>query len=376
MNPEYIYRFIRFLIVIGIIFLGGFAFLIIAKVAYPFLIAIFIAMLINPLVNVLEKKAKLPRALAVIISIIIIIGVFIGLVTLLITEIVSGASYLANVLPEHIQTLVTYIENYVTSQIIPLYEKGTSLFKSLGAGQQDTIIKNIQAAGQKVASNAGDFLQNLFQKLPVFVGWIPNAATVLVFSLLATFFISKDWYRLTGFFGRFLPVKARTSGKSVFDDLKKALVGFIRAQLTLISITLVIVLIGLLILRVDYAITIALVCGIVDILPYLGTGVVFIPWLIYEFITGHIPLGVGLAILYTVVVVQRQVMEPKILSSSIGINPLPTLIALFVGFKLLGFLGLILGPVTLVVITTLNKANVFTDLWNFIMGKPNIEIKK
>jgi sporulation integral membrane protein YtvI len=332
--------------------------------------------MINPLVNILEKKARLPRSLAVIISIIIIIGVFIGLVTLLVTEIVSGASYLANVLPEHIQTLVNYIENYVTSKIVPLYEKGTSLFKSLGAGQQDTIIKNIQAAGQKVASNAGDFLQNLFQKLPVFVAWIPNAATVLVFSLLATFFISKDWYKLTGFFGRLLPVKARTSGKSVFEDLKKALVGFIRAQLTLISITLVIVLIGLLILRVDYAITIALVCGIVDILPYLGTGVVFIPWLIYEFITGHIPLGVGLAVLYTVVVVQRQVMEPKILSSSIGINPLPTLIALFVGFKLLGFLGLILGPVTLVVITTLNKANVFTDLWNFIMGKPKIEIKK
>ena len=70
--------------------------------------------------------------------------------------------------------------------------------------------------------------------------------------------------------------------------MKKALLGFIKAQLTLISITLIIVLIGLLILRVEYAITIALITGIVDLLPYLGTGAVFVPWIIYEAVTGNI----------------------------------------------------------------------------------------
>ncbi len=376
MNPEYIYRTIRFFIVIGI-FIGVVTlFVFISKLTYPFLIGIGIALLINPLVNFLENKVRLPRAVAVIISIILIISVFIGLITLLITEIVAGANYLADVLPDHVQTLVNYIEDFIASQIIPLYDQATSLFKSLNAGQQDTIMQNIQSAGQKIASSAGTFLQNFFQKLPTLISWIPNAATVLIFSLLATFFISKDWYRLTKYFRKFLPEKAQKSGKTVFNDLKKALVGFIRAQLTLISITLVIVLLGLLILRVDYAITIALVSGIVDLLPYLGTGVVFIPWIVYEAITGHISLAVGLGVLYTVVIVQRQFMEPKILSSSIGLNPLATLIALFVGFKLVGFLGLILGPVTLVIITTLNRANVFRDIWNFIMGKPNKNIKQ
>ncbi|MBS4173793.1 sporulation integral membrane protein YtvI [Bacillus sp. FJAT-49736] len=376
MNPEYIYRTIRFLIVIGIVIGALIAFVFISKVTYPFLIGLVIALFINPLVNFLEKRLKLPRSIAVIISILLIISVFIGLITLLITEIVAGANYLADVLPDHVQTLVNYIENFIASQVIPLYDQATSLFKSLNAGQQDTIMHNIQSAGQKIASNAGDFLQNFFQRLPSIISWIPNAATVLIFSLLATFFISKDWERLSKIGGKFIPEKARKSGKTVFSDLKKALIGFIRAQLTLISITLVIVLIGLLILRVDYAITIALVSGIVDLLPYLGTGVVFIPWIIYEAITGNVYLAVGLGVLYTVVIVQRQFMEPKILSSSIGLNPLATLIALFVGFKLVGFLGLILGPVTLVIITTLNKANVFRDIWNFIMGKPNINIKE
>lgn len=169
--------------------------------------------------------------------------------------------------------------------------------------------------------------------------------------------------------GKLVPDKAKVSGKTVFIDLKKALFGFIRAQLTLISITTVIILIGLLILRVDYAITIALVTGIVDIIPYLGTGAVFVPWIIYDIISGDTGLAIGLGILYIIVLVQRQIMEPKILSSSIGLDPLATLIALFVGFKLIGFLGLILGPVTLVIISTLNRANVFKDIWAFIMGK-------
>lgn len=371
MNPLYIYRTIRFLVVLGIVIGAALIFYFVSKVTYPFLIAIAIAFLINPLVNFLESKAKFPRALAVIVSIIFIIGVFIGLITLLIAEIVSGTNYLADVVPKHVNTLIEYVEDFIAGQVIPLYNQAASLFKSLDVGQQDTILHNIQTAGQKIANNAGNFLQNFFLKLPALVSWIPNAATVLIFSLLATFFISKDWYRLTRLGNKFIPDRAMKSGRTVITDLKKALFGFIRAQLTLISITLVIVLIGLLILRVDYAITIALVSGIVDILPYLGTGVVFIPWIIYSAISGDVPLAIGLGVLYTVVVVQRQLMEPKILSSSIGLNPLATLIALFVGFKLVGFLGLILGPVTLVIITTLNRANVFRDIWNFIIGKPN-----
>ncbi|RLQ98313.1 sporulation integral membrane protein YtvI [Falsibacillus albus] len=369
MNPEFIYRTLRFIFVIGIIVISLIGLYYISTVTYPFLIAIGIAFIINPLVNLFENKARIPRSAAVLISLVILIAFFAGLITLLIAEIVSGANYLGKVVPEHVDTLVKYIENLITSQIIPLYNEGASLFKNLNAGQQDTITQNIQTAGQKIASSAGAFLQNFFQKLPNIISWIPNAATVLVFSALATFFISKDWYRLSGLLARFLPVKARTSGQKVFIDLKKALFGFIRAQFTLISITSVIVLIGLLILRVDYAITIALVSGLVDLLPYLGTGAVFVPWIVYEAIAGDTGLAVGLSILYVIVIVQRQIMEPKVLSSSIGLDPLATLIALFVGFKLVGFLGLILGPVTLVIITTLHKANVFHDVWNFIKGK-------
>jgi sporulation integral membrane protein YtvI len=369
LNYTYIYRTLRFFLVIGIIVVSIFSIYYISKVTYPFLIAIVIAFMINPLVNLFEKKVRMPRPLAVFLSLIIIIALFAGLITLLVAEIVAGANYLANVVPEHFDTLVNYSEKVFTNQVLPFYNNLTNMFNKLDAGQKDTITTNIQNVGQKIANTGGTFIKNLFGIIPNILSWLPNAATVMIFSFLATFFISKDWYKFSAFGGKILPERAKSSGKTVFEDLKKALFGFLKTQLTLISITAVLVLIGLLILRIDYAITIALITGMIEIVPYFGTGLVFIPWIIYELISGDTKLAIGLGILYVVGIAVRQVVEPKILSSSIGLDPLATLIALFVGFELFGFLGLIIGPVSLVIFGTLYRARVFHDLWAYIIGR-------
>ncbi|MGD6841056.1 sporulation integral membrane protein YtvI [Bacillus infantis] len=368
MNTVYLNRSLRFIVVIGAVLLLLAGLFYISKVTYPFIIGFAIAFLMNPLVNFLVRKGRMPRALAVLISLILIFAFFAGLITLLIAEIVSGADYLAQVVPNHLETLITYAEDFFAGQLIPLYNQLTSMFNSLDTGQKDTILANIQNVGSRFGATAGSFIQSFFEKIPNILSWFPNAASVVIFSLLATFFISKDWYRLSILGNRLLPEKAKASSATVFTDLKKALFGFVKAQATLVSITAIIILIGLLILRVDYAITIALVTGIVDIIPYLGTGLIFVPWIIYEAIAGEMSTAVGLGVLYVIVLVQRQVMEPKVLSSSIGMDPLATLVALFVGFKTIGFLGLIAGPVVLVIITTLHKAGVFRDLWLYIKG--------
>lgn len=370
MNRENADRVVRFFIVIIVAAASLLSIYYASKVIYPFIIALIIATAINPVVGILERKWKFPRTLAVLTTLIVLIGIFTGLITLLIAEIVAGASYLATVVPEHVATLIKYLEKMFANQVIPFYNKLAGMFQSLDSGQRDTIMNSIDETSGRITESVTAFLQNFFLKLPGLVSWIPNAATVIIFSLLATFFISKDWERLSVLTSRLLPNKVKSSGIRVFADLKKALVGFVKAQITLISITLVIVLVGLLILRINYAITIALILGLLDLLPYLGTGTVFVPWIIYEAVTGNIGLAIGLGILYTVVIVQRQLMEPKILSTNIGLSPLGTLISLFVGFKLIGFLGLILGPVTLVLLTTLHKANVFRDIWAYIKGPP------
>ncbi|MGE7120116.1 sporulation integral membrane protein YtvI [Peribacillus sp. NPDC046944] len=368
MNPVYIYRFIRFISVIGIIILGGIALFYLSKYTYPFIIAMIIAFLMNPLVTFFEKKAHLPRGLAVFVSLLLIFLIFAGLITLLVTEIISGTNYLAGVIPEHIETIVDYIETLIATKIIPLYNQTTAMFNTLDQDQQDTILKNIQNIGESITTGVSGFIQAFLKNIPAIIGWFPTTVTALLFTLLGTFFISKDYDRFGRMTGNVLPNKLFSGAKRLFRDLKRALFGFIRAQFTLVSLTTVTILIGFLILGVKYSITIALICGLVDIIPYLGTGTIFIPWIIFEFISGNTSLAIGLSVLYIIVVVQRQLIEPKVLSSSIGLDPLATLIALFIGFKLIGFLGLIAGPVTLVIFNTLQRAHVFQAIWSYIMG--------
>ena len=349
--------------------MGGASLLYIATFTYPFIIAMILAFFMNPLVNFLEQKGRLPRSVSVFLALLLIFSVLAGLIILLITEIVSGTNYLASVIPDHIENFVTYIENFVAHTIIPFYNDTATLFNQLDPTQQQTIIKNIQDIGHNFTTDVSHFIQASLKNIPTIIGWIPSTATILFFSLMATFFISKDWHRLVKMTGKLLPYKIFSDGKKVILDLKQALFGFIVAQFTLLSLTTITILIGFLILRVEYAITIALICGLIDFIPYLGTGSVFIPWIIYELITGDTQFAMGLLVLYIVVIVQRQLIEPKVLSSSIGIDPLATLIALFAGYKIMGFLGLILGPIILVIINTLYRANIFHEIWTFIVGK-------
>src|SRR5699024_10045939 len=101
-------------------------------------------------------------------------------------------------------------------------------------------------------------------------------------------------------------------------------------------------------MQIEQALTIALIIAFVDLLPYVGSSAILFLWAIYEMVIGSIALGIGVASLLTVVAVTRQFIEPKVLSSSLDLDPLSTLISLFVGFKLFGFLGLNIQPLSLV----------------------------
>ncbi|KMY43515.1 membrane protein [Bacillus sp. FJAT-27916] len=369
MNLEYLYRALRFVFVIVGTAASVYLLLLTAKYTYPFIIGICLAFLMNPFITFLTGKLRFPRALAVLASMLILIALIAGLITFLVTETVAGAAYLSDVLPKHLNTMIILIQDYFQAKILPLYEKIISLFNNLEAGQQDTVLSNIENIGSSIGTTLTNLIQTTLGFVPKLIGWLPGAGTGAIFTLLATFFIAKEWNKLLAKTQQFLPDKTLQNIRKVIIELERALFGFIRAQLTLISMTTLIVLIGLLILRIEFAITIALITGFVDLLPYLGTGLVFVPWIIYALMTGNLSLALGLAILYTVVIVQRQLMEPKILSSSIGLDPLATLVAIFVGFKILGFLGLILGPIVLVIIRTLYKLHILHDVWDFIMGR-------
>ncbi|MFY0542929.1 sporulation integral membrane protein YtvI [Brevibacillus sp. H7] len=363
-------RVARFIWVCLLLYLAYRLFLFATPLLYPFFISLLIALMINRPVTYLSEKSKIPRWLSVTIALIALLAFSGGLVTLIVASTVIEIGELITRLPVFMAELASYLQRTISQDfLLGLYNQIELFYTQLDSNYQDKIndtvgkgITSITQAGQNLVLGFLEGIKNILISLP-------NLATVLVISLLGAFFISKDFYLWETRLRRVLPRGVNSRMDTILIDLRNALFGFVKAQLTLISLTAAIVIVGLLILRVEYAVTIGLITGLVDLLPYLGTGTVFIPWIIYSFFKGNYSLVIGLSILYGIVIIFRQIMEPKVVAENVGLDPLLTLVALFVGLQLFGFLGLIVGPVTLVIINALVKANVFEDVWKYIRGR-------
>ncbi|BAB04182.1 sporulation integral membrane protein YtvI [Halalkalibacterium halodurans] len=369
MNHPTLLLIARLLIVALLIATGLYALYFFLSLTYPFLIAALLAFFMNPIVNTLEKDIRLPRPLAVLVSLLLLFGLIGGLVTIMIVKMIDGFRYLSLMVPTQIERISMTIQNYVNEQILPLWNQGLGLIDRLEPSQQRALEEGIQQLGGQLASLLGNLGQAIANGLSHIVSALPLTLTVVVFIILGLYFISKDWNKFKMAARTRLPFIVRRRTLDVIKDLKTKVFGFITAQVILISLTALINFIGLLVLQVEHPFTIALIIGLVDLLPYLGTGIILIPWGIYSIVTGNLFLGVGLLALYGLTVLIRQLAEPKVLSSSLGLNPLATLISLFAGLQLFGVLGLVIGPVLLVLLLSLYQANVLNGIWRFIKGE-------
>lgn len=368
MYKPLLFQVLRFLSVIGAILGIYFVTIYTADVLFPVLIAILLSFLINPAVSFFENKFKFPRPVASAAVILALFGFIMGIILFLMAELIQGTAYLAEILPKQVQTLTGAAEELINTKLLPLYHKIIDFFHSLNPAQQSAITENIQELLGNISVSAADLLHRLFSAIPAILSSLPNSIAVIIFIVLAAFFITNDWQTLSESLKKGIPASAISTIKRAVKQLKKTISGFFKAQLLLISITTCIVYIGLLIFKIEHALTIAIIAAAVDLLPLIGTGIIFIPWIIYLFITANYSLTISLAVLYMLIVILRQLLEPKILSSHIGLNPLAALLALFAGIQLWGVPGLIISPFLLVLFIALHQAGILKQLWQFIRG--------
>ncbi|MEC0232283.1 sporulation integral membrane protein YtvI [Paenibacillus alba] len=367
LNPRLVHQIFRGIWVALIIVLISLAFYYVIPLIYPFIFGWVLALMLNPVVNFFQFKLKFPRWLAVSFSMLLFISAMVAAVTLLVANIVVELGSLADTLQIQINLWVEQFNVFINSTAFQDWIERINEFFENNPKYQETVNKNLTSTAGSIADVSKYIIGYVFDTLRRFLTSLPNIATITIIVMLATFFISKDWYQLIKRYkGIFSDVIVKTT-QLIRTDLQKALFGYMRAQLILVSLTALVVIIGLLVLRVDYAITIGLLTGLADLMPYLGTGAVMVPWILYVFFAqGNIYLGIGLSVLYGAIVIARQIMEPKVLASSVGLDPLATLIAMFVGLKLFGLLGLIIGPVTLILISAFYRARIFHDIAAYI----------
>ncbi len=361
-------RCLRFLIVVGCTILTYFTLKYIIIYFFPFLIALLFSFFLHPLVTFFENKLRFPRIFATFFIVCFVFMLMSGIVFFMITEFIQGTTYLAIKIPDHFQTFVTQFELLLTNKLVPWYEQLSSFVKSLNTSQQSTINDNIQQFTTHLTTAGTLFFKNLFLKIPAVLSMIPYSITMIIFTIIATILVTNDWFILKNLAHRIVPIQLRDISENMLKYFEKSLFGYIKAQFILITISACITLIGLLFLDINHALTITVIIAIVDLLPLIGTGIIFIPWIGYLFFTAHYPLTIGLTIIYIAIILTRQILEPKIISANIGVSPLITLLAIFMSIQLWGIFGVLITPFILVTINTCYRAGVFQSIWHYVKG--------
>jgi sporulation integral membrane protein YtvI len=318
-------------------------------VGAPFLLALVVAIFIEPLTALLIRvsRGKLNRVAAGTISSTVFTIVLLGLIALLGARIVSELVAFWNRVPGYVSNLNVYFQDALND--------ARSLYEHL---PPDTAaqIENWLAGLTGTLTQAATSLSRLFLSL---AGEIPNLFIFFIVFLVAVYMFS---YSLPTMKASFLSIFAEESRKQVeevLDNLRRSIFGFLRSQLILSALTYIITLSGFLLLGVKYPMAIALLVVIVDIMPILGTGSVLVPWGSYLILTGDYYTGIGLIVLFLFITVFRRIIEPKVLGDSIGICALAALISLYVGLKLVGVIGVFLGPLVVIIFMAARKAGLF-----------------
>ncbi|WP_047150376.1 sporulation integral membrane protein YtvI [Aneurinibacillus tyrosinisolvens] len=310
----------------------------------PFLLALLTAIFLEPLVSFAIRTFAIKRILAVTLVFLLFFAIFgIGGYRLG-SVLVIQSMELAGKLPAFFSSLSEFIDKYTGK-----WERFTT---SLPFDAISTVHQLTEGLKNSATNAAGAITKFALGG----VASIPGLLIVSIIYLISLFLISMDLPRLRRNFMALFTDSAREKVELVLSQLFRAFIGFLRAQVILSLLTYVLTLIGLLILGVNYALLFSLIIVIVDILPILGAGSFLVPWAIYSYANGDTRLCIGLLILFVAITVIRRAVEPKVLGSSLGISALSALVSLYIGFQLLGFIGLILGPALVIVYVSLRKA--------------------
>lgn len=367
MHVQTLKRIGRAFIIISIGFMSILLFSYLFKLIYPMLIACLFAFLLHPLITFLHERLRIPRIASTCIVVGVLCVSIFWLVFFVITEIIQGTTYLAENLPTHILFFTQYVDQFFQHQIVPLYEKFTALFSRLPMIHQQTIEENIHAFLDHTTHTIISFIQHVFQGIPAVLSVFPQSVAMIGFICIATFLLAIDFDTYIGRVKQLFSERFQTYSYHVFSHVKTAFFGYVKAQMKLVLLTCFLLYIGLVIIDIKHAFTIVVFAMIADFLPYVGTGILFVPWILYLFIIGQYELTIKLSILYAIVVIVRQIMEPKFVSAHLNLRPLTALFALFIGFQIWGVIGMLLAPMVLIFLVGVYQAGTFHLIWKYIM---------
>ena len=349
-NMPYWTKVLRRLMYVIFVLLGLLLSFKLAVFYMPFLVAFIIYLLMEPAIKWLMKKTKATRKTSSIILFFVVSVIILGLLTWGIITLFSEAS-----------TLLQDLNNYIEK----IYNLFQSFLQKLDFGKiklPAEIQEVLQNSTGDILINVSMWARNFLNGLITIVTSIPTIAIYFSVTVIALYFMCVDKIYILDQMEHHFPRTWMMRFGKHFRELTQTLGGYLKAEATLILISFFISLIGLYILKfagfaIEFPLLIAIAIGFVDALPILGSGTAMVPWAIICALNGDIKLGIAILILWIIMSITRQFLEPKLVSKNIGVHPIFTLIAMYTGFKLIGVLGMLVGPIILIIIK-----NVFATL--------------
>lgn len=325
----------------------------------PFVIGWVIALIAGPLVKFFEEKLKIRRKAGTAFVIIAVIAGVIVLGYLLVAKLIQELIGLTLSLPQLWQSLEADMRDIGRNWAVfytRLPEDVQSGIVAMGTGVEKAISNFVGGIGTPTMNAVGNFAKNL-----------PTVIIGIIMTVLSAYFFIAEKDYMQDCARQYIPKSVREKWNIIMGSMKTAIGGYFKAQFKIECWIYLLLLIGLLFLKINYAFLIAFGIAILDLLPFFGTGTVMVPWAIVKFLSGDYQMMLGLLIIWGVGQLVRQIIQPKIVGDSMGVAPIPTLFLLFLGYKVAGVVGMIIAVPIGIIIVNMNRAGAFDTVKQSVM---------
>lgn len=317
----------------------------------PFVIGWILSAIATPLVNWLEKHMKIVKKLGTAIVVILVLGAIVGIIYFAVALIIREASSMIKDFPQTYAHLVNGLEEISRnlSGFLSRLPKGVvEGFNTFVANIDDYFGEIVSAVSEPTFEIAGNIAKRL-----------PSIIVAVIVTMMSAYFFTVQREDVIIFLKKVSPESVQKRMGLVAENFKYAVGGYFKAQFKIMGVVFVILSIGFFILRIHYAVAVAILIAFLDFLPFFGTGTAMIPWAVYMLFTKEFKKAVILLIIYGITQLVRQIIQPKLVGDSMGMNPIVTLVLLYVGYRIGSILGMILAvPVGMVIINMI-KAGAF-----------------
>lgn len=321
----------------------------------PFVIAAIIAAIANPLVRFLENKLKIRRKagsiVVIILTLAIVVAACYGIIYLLVTEIVGFATSAPDMWNKLSQS-IRNSSDYLSLKFARMPSGLQDYFTELGEGIYESLTEAGTGIGERAARYAGQGVKNA-----------PLAIVVTITTILASYLFVAEREYLNNVAKKIIPHYLSERISIITSTMKSAVGGYFKAQFKIMIFVYIVLLVGFLVLGVKYSFLIALLVAFLDFLPFFGTGAVMWPWALYAFVEKDYRFAIGMMVVWGLSQLVRQLIQPKLVGDSIGMAPIPTIVLLYVGFRLGNAIGLIIAVPIGMIVYNLYLAGLFSNFF-------------